>query len=193
MNLASLNPGSRIVLSYPGKPDRLFERILGWPVGDGTCYIHVPAVSDQSHVSSDVFSDCNANTTAVSSQKPSVSGKDAWVSGSMSHGSSAPVTFRRPPPGLVGSQCLNESQMQRSSADTDAEACHARTPTKIFAACPEDSISGSCPDAKRLLKVSLCQRSVVPDAKTAMRSVKCDALDRGEWKRGRASVCTNLK
>ena len=32
--------------------------------------------------------------------------------------------------------------MQWSSADTGEEACYARTPTKIYAACPEDSISG---------------------------------------------------
>ena len=37
MILLSLNSGSRIVLSCPGELDRFFERILGWPVGDGTC------------------------------------------------------------------------------------------------------------------------------------------------------------
>ena len=36
VNLTSLNPGSRIVVSYPGEPDRFFERSQGWPTGDGT-------------------------------------------------------------------------------------------------------------------------------------------------------------
>ena len=26
-------------MSYPGEPDRFFERILGWPVGDGTRWV----------------------------------------------------------------------------------------------------------------------------------------------------------
>ena len=41
MNLTSLSPGSRIVVSYPGEPDRFFERILGWPFGDGTCWVGI--------------------------------------------------------------------------------------------------------------------------------------------------------
>ena len=40
-NLTSLSPGSRIVVSYPCEPDRFFERILGWPVGDGTCWVSI--------------------------------------------------------------------------------------------------------------------------------------------------------
>ena len=41
MNLASLNPESRIVLSYPGEPERFFERTLVLPVGDGTCWVTI--------------------------------------------------------------------------------------------------------------------------------------------------------
>ena len=41
MNLTSLNPGSRFVVSYPKEPDRFFERILGWRVGDGTCWVSI--------------------------------------------------------------------------------------------------------------------------------------------------------
>ena len=39
MHLTSLNPGSRIAVSYPGEPDRFFEMILGWSVGDATCWV----------------------------------------------------------------------------------------------------------------------------------------------------------
>ena len=45
MNLTSLNPGSQIVVSYPGEPDRFFERILGWPVGEGTCWVSIGGCS----------------------------------------------------------------------------------------------------------------------------------------------------
>ena len=38
---SNVNQGSRIVVSYPGEPDRLCERILGWPVGRGTCWVSV--------------------------------------------------------------------------------------------------------------------------------------------------------
>ena len=41
MNLALVNLGSRIVVSCPGEPDRFFERMLGWPVGDGTCWVSI--------------------------------------------------------------------------------------------------------------------------------------------------------
>ena len=41
MNLPLFNPGSQIALSYSGEPDRFFERILGWPVGDGTCWVGI--------------------------------------------------------------------------------------------------------------------------------------------------------
>ena len=114
---------------------------------DPTSHIHVPAIIIQSHVASVILSDCDGHATAVSSQEPSVTGKDDWVSGSMSDGSGTQVTSCRPPPGLVGSQCLNESQMQWSAADTGAEACHARTPTKVDDVCPEDSISS--PSSRR--------------------------------------------
>ena len=45
LTLTLLSPGSRIVLSYPGEPDRLFERFLGWPIGDGTCWVSIGGVS----------------------------------------------------------------------------------------------------------------------------------------------------
>ena len=28
-------------MSYPGEPDLFFERILGWPVGNGTCWVSI--------------------------------------------------------------------------------------------------------------------------------------------------------
>ena len=112
-----------------------------------TSHIHVPAIIIQSHVASVILSDCDGHATAVSSQEPSVTGKNDWVSGSMSDGSGTQVTSCRPPPGLVGSQCLNESQMQWSAADTGAEACHARSPTQVDDVCPQDSISS--PSSRR--------------------------------------------
>ena len=30
-----------MVVSYPSERDRFFERILGWPVGDGTCWVSI--------------------------------------------------------------------------------------------------------------------------------------------------------
>ena len=39
MNLTFFSPGSRIVVLYRGEPDRFFERLCGWPVGDGTCLV----------------------------------------------------------------------------------------------------------------------------------------------------------
>ena len=45
LNPTLLSPGSRIVVSYPGEPERFFERILGWPVGDGTCWVSIGDVS----------------------------------------------------------------------------------------------------------------------------------------------------
>ena len=39
--ITSLSPGSRIVVSYPSELDRFFERIWGWPVGDGTCWVSI--------------------------------------------------------------------------------------------------------------------------------------------------------
>ena len=41
MNPTLLSPGSRIVVSYPGELDRFFERILGRPVGDWTCWVSI--------------------------------------------------------------------------------------------------------------------------------------------------------
>ena len=40
-DLTLLSPGSRIVVSRLGEPDRFFEIILGWPVCDGTCWVNI--------------------------------------------------------------------------------------------------------------------------------------------------------
>ena len=34
-------PGSRIVVPYLGETDRVFDRILEWHVGDGTCWVSI--------------------------------------------------------------------------------------------------------------------------------------------------------
>ena len=47
------------------------------------------------------------------------------------------------PLGLLESQLLDASQMQWSPAFAGAEVCHARTPTKVFEVCPNDSSSGT--------------------------------------------------
>ena len=39
--LTLFSPGSRIVVLYPGELEHFFERILGWPVGDGTCWVSI--------------------------------------------------------------------------------------------------------------------------------------------------------
>ena len=64
-----------------------------------TSHIHVPAVSFQSHVPSDVLSNCTGHAAAVSSQRSSVTGNNDCITGLMSHGSCAPFTFCRLPPG----------------------------------------------------------------------------------------------
>ena len=55
-------------------------------------------------ISSDVLCNGTGQAAPVSSQKSSVAGKNDCISGLMSHGSCAPLTFGRPPPALVGSQ-----------------------------------------------------------------------------------------
>ena len=42
-DLTSLRPGSRVVVSYSGEPDRFSEIITGWPVGDGMCWVSIGA------------------------------------------------------------------------------------------------------------------------------------------------------
>ena len=40
-DLALADPGSPIVLSYPGDPDRFFYKIFVWPFVDGTCWVSI--------------------------------------------------------------------------------------------------------------------------------------------------------
>ena len=100
---------------------------------DPTSHILEPTVSVQSQVSSDVLSDCVGHATAVSSQKPSVTGKNGW--------------------GL-------DVSWFGWIADTGAQACHSPTPTKIYAVCPEDSISGHSSRRQATFESDPCQRSV---------------------------------
>ena len=128
---------------------------------DLTSHVHVPAVSVQSHVSRDVLSSCTRDAAAVSSLTSSVTGKNDCISGLMSHGSCAPLTFFELPPGLFGSQFLDESQMQWSSSDTGTEVCHARSRTKVCEKYQITRLLAPPPDAKRPSRVSPCQRSVI--------------------------------
>ena len=47
--LTLLSPGSRIVVLYPGERERFFEIMLGWPIGDGTCWV---STGDKSRMNS---------------------------------------------------------------------------------------------------------------------------------------------
>ena len=67
---------------------------------DFTSHIHVPAVSVQSHIPSDVLSNCTGHAAAVSSQRFSVTENSECISCLMSHGSCALVASCRPPPGI---------------------------------------------------------------------------------------------
>ena len=84
----------------------------------------------------------------------------------------------RPPPGLIGSQFLDESQMPWSSACTGAKACHARTPTKVFKVCPVDSSSGT--SSRRQATVESDSLSgicgSVPDAEAGVLSEKSGSV-----------------
>ena len=82
----------RITRSSPARTidqDCISHSLTHLDVGevDFTSHIHVPAVSVQSHVPSDVLSNCTRHAAAVSSRKPSVIGRGDRVSGSVSHGS----------------------------------------------------------------------------------------------------------
>ena len=90
----------------------------------------------------------------------------------MSHWFLCSVDVLEVPLRLVGSQFLDESQIQWSSADTGAEACHARSPTKVYEKCPGYSTCGpSCrcqaPVASESLQ-EIC--NLVPDAKGGVLS-----------------------
>ena len=106
---------------------------------DLACHTHVPAVSVPSHAPSDDHSNCTGHAAAVSSQRSSVT----WFGHQMCHVSLVPLTWCGLPPGLVGSQILDESQIRWSSAGSGTEARHAQSPTKIVENCPSCSISGS--------------------------------------------------
>ena len=60
----------------------------------------------------------------------------------MYHGYLASQTWCGVPPGLVGPQFLDESQMHWSSVGSGTEACHARSPTKVDEISPNCSVSG---------------------------------------------------
>ena len=106
-------------------------------------HFHVPALNVQSHVPYDVLSNCKGHAAAVSSHWSSATGKNDCISGLMPHGSHAPMTLCGLPLGLLESQLLDASQMQWSPAFAGAEVCHARTTTKVFEVCPNDSSSGT--------------------------------------------------
>ena len=120
-----------------------------------TSHIHVPAVSVHSHVPSNVLSNCKGHAAVP------LLGRMIAFSGSMSHGSCTPLTFSGLPLGLVGSQCLDESQMQWLSAETGAEARNARSPTKVSESAQVTRLLAPPPDAKRPSRMSPCQRSVI--------------------------------
>ena len=107
---------------------------------DFASHAHVPTVSVQSHVSPDVPSHCMGHAAAVFSQRLSATGKNGCISGLMSHGFCAPLTFCRLPRELVGSKLLDDSQMQWSPAESGTEARHAQSSTKIDQDCPSCSI-----------------------------------------------------
>ena len=133
------------------------------------CRVHLPAVSVQSHAPSDDLSSCaghddDGHTGAVSSQCSSVislhrrfwkADVSCFFKGSfenpMGHVSWVPSTWCGLPPDLVGSQLLDESQMQWSSAGSGTEARYAQSLTKIDENCPTCSISG--PSSRRQVPV----------------------------------------
>ena len=65
-------------------------------------HVRVPFMSVQSHVS-----DCTGRAAAVSSQRSCVDWKNDCISGLMSHGSCAPMTFCGLPLGPDESQSAN--------------------------------------------------------------------------------------
>ena len=92
----------------------------------------------------------------------------------------APVTFCRPPQGLVGLQFLDESQMQWSSAGRATESCHARSPAKVYENCPNDSGSGhssrrqATVDSESLSEIC----APVPDEDVGVLSEECQRVSR---------------
>ena len=82
----------------------------------------------------------------------------------------APLTFCGLHSGLVGSQLLDESQLQWLSAGCGTDASHARIPTIFFEDCPNCPISASTPS-----RVSPCQKSVIrcptPKLASSMKGV----------------------
>ena len=95
----------------------------------------------------------------------------------MPRGSCAPVTICRPPLGLVGSQFLDESPMQWPST-TGAEACYARTPTKVYEVCPNDPSSGSSSRRQATVESESLSEicGLVPEAKAGVLSEECGSV-----------------
>ena len=141
--------------------------------------IFLPAVSVQSHALSDDLSSCTGHAAAVLFRR---NGCIGGFEKQMSHGSLAPLTWCGLPAGVVGSQFLDESQMQWSSAGSGTTL----TPP---------------PDAKRPSKVSPCQKSGIrcptPKMASCLKSVtmskvspgagtrSCSSSREGRWQRGR--------
>ena len=95
---------------------------------------------------SDYLPNFTGHAAAVSAHWPSVSETGDCIGGlgkERCHDSFAPLTCGELPPGFVGSQLLDESQMQWSSAGSGTEARHARSPTKIDENCSSCSNSGA--------------------------------------------------
>ena len=105
---------------------------------------------------------------------PSVTGRDDCAGGfghPMDHDSSVPSTWCLLPPGLVGSQLLNESQIQWSSAGIGTENCHAQNLMKFDVNCPSCSISE--PSSRRQVP---SQSEFLPEICSPMPDASCGAL-----------------
>ena len=107
-------------------------------------------MSVQSPAPSDDLSSFTECAAAVSPQWSPVPGTNDCISDfgmHMSHGSLAPLTCCEPPPVLVGSHFLDQTQVLRIPAGDGTEACHARSPTEVNEKCPGYSNSG--PSSRR--------------------------------------------
>ena len=79
----------------------------------------------------------------------------------MSQGSLTPLTCYEPPPGLVGSHFLGDTQMQQVPAGDDGtEARHVVSRRSMRSAQIARSLA-PLPDAKRPSRVGYCQKSVI--------------------------------
>ena len=173
----------RLTRSSPARTndqDCLSPSLMHLDVGevDLASHIHVPAVSVQLHAPSDDLSKCTGHAAAVSHLEglPLLGGMIAsgGFGNRMCHVSLAPLTWRGLPPGLVGPQLLDATQMQWSSAGSGTEARHAQSPTKTGENCPNCSISD--PSSTRHAPVEseslpeIC--NPMPDANSGVMSEK---------------------